>query len=85
MCDFIATVVKNVKNNNYKCSEKETVRCNDDLMDKLFESVKEYERVDWERVKDKYENILSLFIKYREDENDMKYLLETRFRQKSKR
>ena len=63
MCDFVVTMAENVKNNNNKCSEKETVRCNDDLMEKLLESVNEYEVVDWERVKDKYENIRSLFLK----------------------
>ena len=46
------------------------------MIEKLLESVKEfkaqkkYEGVDWESVKDKYENIRSLFIKKRRDEND---------------
>ena len=69
-------MAKNFKNNNKKCPEKETVRWSDDLIEKLLESVKEfkaqkeYEGVDWESVKDKYENIRSLFIKNRRDEND---------------
>ena len=69
-------MAKNFKNNNKKCPEKETVRGSDDLIEKLLESVKEfkvqkeYEGVDWESVKDKYENIRSLFIKNRRDEND---------------
>ena len=66
---------KNLKNNK-KCPEKATVRWSDDLIEKLLESVKEfkaqkeYEGVDWGSVKDKYENIRSLFIKKRRDEND---------------
>ena len=76
MLQYIATMAKNFKNNNKKCPEKETVRWSDDLIEKLLESVKEfkaqeeYEGVDWESVKDKYENIRSLFIKNRRDEND---------------
>ena len=76
MLQYIATMAKNFKNNNKKCPEKETFRWSDDLIEKLLESVKkfkaqkEYEGVDWESVKDKYENIRSLFIKNRRDEND---------------
>ena len=76
MLQYIATMAKNFKNNNKKCPEKETVRWSDDLIEKLLESVKEfkaqkeYEGVNWESVKDKYENIRSLFIKNRRDEND---------------
>ena len=76
MLQYIATTAKNFKNNNKKCPEKETVRWRDDLIEKLLESEKEfkaqkeYEGVDWESVKDKFENIRSLFIKNRRDEND---------------
>ena len=76
MLQYIATMAKNFKNNNKICPEKETVRWSDDLIEKLLESVKEfkaqkeYEGEDWESVKDKYENIRSLFIKKRRDEND---------------